>query len=240
MSTQEPSASLIEIRRRAESDRERAAPAEARLTANWDLRQRSRFRTRLDDGREVAVLLPRGGVLRAGDRLVGECGLQVEVCSARENLMVAETSDANLFARACYHMGNRHVPLQVEANRLAFQPDHVLGAMLEALGLVLSQREAPFDPEAGAYAGGHSHSDSHSDSHPHSHPHSPPHSHSHPHSHPPPHSDANSDANSDADSGADSGVDPGSPAAETPARGPRIHRTSASGLDREPEGSSHG
>ncbi len=232
MSTQEPSASLIEIRRRAESDRERAAPAEARLTANWDLRQRSRFRTRLDDGREVAVLLPRGGVLRAGDRLVGECGLQVEVCSARENLMVAETSDANLFARACYHMGNRHVPLQVEANRLAFQPDHVLGAMLEALGLVLSQREAPFDPEAGAYAGGHSHSDSHSDSDSH------PHSRSHPHSHSHPHSD--SDANSDADSGADSGVDPGSPAAETPARGPRIHRMSASVLDREPEGSSHG
>jgi len=236
MSTQNPSASLIEIRRRAESDRERAAPAEARLTANWDLRQRSRFRTRLDDGREVAVLLPRGGVLRAGDRLVGECGLQVEVCSARENLMVAETSDANLFARACYHMGNRHVPLQVEANRLAFQPDHVLGAMLEVLGLALSEREAPFDPEAGAYAGGHSHSDSQSDSdsHPHSHSHSHPHSHSH--SHPHPHSQSDSDADSDANSGADLGglVD------ETPASGPRIHRMSASVLDREPEGSSHG
>ena len=223
MANQDPSASLIVIRRHGESETEKAEPAEATLTANWDLRQRSRFRARLDDGREVALVLPRGGVLRAGDRLLGECGLRVDVRPAPENLMVAETPDANLFARACYHMGNRHVPLQVEANRMAFQPDHVLGAMLEALGLELSQCEAPFDPEAGAYAGGHSATERAeaqgspaAHSHPHSHPHS--HAHSQAHSHPHPDPDG----------------------AEAPARGPRIHRMSEAALEREVEESSGG
>ncbi len=224
MAAEDPSASLIVIRRHAEGEAEKTAPAKARLTANWDLRQRSRFRARLDDGREVAVFLPRGGVLRAGDRLVGECGLQVEVCPARENLMVAETPDANLFARACYHMGNRHVPLQVEANRMAFQPDHVLGAMLEALGLALSQREAPFDPEAGAYAGGHSHAGKAADDHAHAHSSSHSHSDSHPHPDAHPHPNA----------------EPEIPAAKTSAGGPRIHRMSESVLGRKTEGSSRG
>jgi len=165
----------ISIRRRASPEESAAAGDPANLTANWDLRQRSRFRARLDDGREVAVVLPRGGVLRHGDRLVSDCGLNVEVCAAAETLSEARTDDPGLFARACYHMGNRHVPLQIGPGRMRFQPDHVLGAMLQALGLELVAVEGPFDPEAGAYGEGHAHGGSHSKPHAHDHAHDHPH-----------------------------------------------------------------
>jgi urease accessory protein len=110
----------------------------------------------------VAVFLARGGVLRASDRLVAECGLAVEIGAATETLSEARTDDPDLFARACYHMGNRHVPLQIGPGRMRFQPDHVLGAMLAALGLELATVQSPFDPEAGAYGAGHAHVHSHS------------------------------------------------------------------------------
>ena len=170
----------ISIRQRAEPGEGAAASDAAKLTAGWDLRQRSRFRARLDDGREVAVVLPRGGVLRHGDRLVSDCGLGVEICAAAETLSEARTDDPGLFARACYHMGNRHVPLQIGPGRMRFQPDHVLGAMLQALGLELASVEAPFDPEAGAYGGGHAHGGS--DAEPRAHDHG--HDHAHPHAGP--------------------------------------------------------
>ena len=173
----------ISIRRRANPGEGVAAGDAAKLTASWDLRQRSRFRAHLDDGREVAVVLPRGGVLRHGDLLVGECGLGVEVCAAAETLSEARTQDADLFARACYHMGNRHVPLQIAPGRLRFQPDHVLAAMLKALGLELADVEAPFDPEAGAYGGGHGHGSSDSESEPHDHTHGHTHDHTHDRTH---------------------------------------------------------
>ena len=159
-------AAPISIRRRATPE---AAAHSARLTVAWDLRQRSRFRARLEDGREVAVVLPRGGVLRNGDWLASDCGLRVEVCAAEETLTEARTPDADLFARACYHMGNRHVPLQVGSGWMRFQPDHVLEEMLQALGLESATVEAPFDPEAGAYGGGHAHGGSGSEAHGHDH-----------------------------------------------------------------------
>jgi len=180
----------LSIRRRANPDEGAVAGDAAKLTASWDLRQRSRFRARLDDGREVAVVLPRGGVLRHGDLLVGECGLGVEVCAAAETLSEARTQDPDLFARACYHMGNRHVPLQIAPGQLRFQPDHVLGAMLQALGLELTSVEAPFDPEAGAYGGGHGHGGSDSESHSHGHDHTHSHDHTHNHTHDPSHDPA--------------------------------------------------
>ena len=173
----------ILIRRRASPGEGEAVADSARLTVTWDLRQRSRFRARLDDGREVGVVLPRGGVLRNGDRLASDCGLVVEVRAAEETLSEARTPDPGLFARACYHMGNRHVPLQVGPGWMRFQPDHVLGAMLQALGLELARVEAPFDPEAGAYGGGHAHGGSGSESHGHHHGHDHGHDYSHDHSH---------------------------------------------------------
>ena len=161
MQTAEKDSGPIVIRRRVGPGDVPATAGKARLTASWDLRQRSRFRTHLDDGREVAVVLPRGGVLRQGDLLLAEDGLVVEVQAAAESLTRAATKDAGLFARACYHMGNRHVPLQVEDGRMIFKPDRVLTAMLESLGLELASLEGPFDPESGAYAGGHRHGSAH-------------------------------------------------------------------------------
>ncbi|WP_058557400.1 urease accessory protein UreE [Thiohalocapsa sp. ML1] len=131
------------------------ATAEAAATAalTLDQRQRSRQRIRLDDGREAGVLLPRGEVLRHGDVLGSEDGLRVRITAAPESLSCAETGDPLLLARACYHLGNRHVALQVESGRLCWLHDHVLDAMVRGLGLNVTAMTAPFEPEAGAYAG---------------------------------------------------------------------------------------
>lgn len=157
---------IITIRERI-SEPEAAA---AKLRLAWDVRQRSRFRARLEDGREVAVMLSREGVLRGGDRLRAESGLVVEVEAAPEDLVEARSDDSLLLSRAAYHMGNRHVPLDIRPGRLRFQPDHVLEAMLRRLGLVLLECRAAFDPEAGAY-GEHRHGDAHDHVHPHTHSH---------------------------------------------------------------------
>src|SRR4051794_21256828 len=84
---------------------------DAVLTLTFDDRRRSRLLARLDDGREVALLLPRGTLLRNGDRLRGDDGLVVEVRAAAENLSVGRTGDTHLLTRVAYHLGNRHVPL---------------------------------------------------------------------------------------------------------------------------------
>ena len=136
--------------------------SEQTLTLPWSLRQRSRFRTRLDDGRDVGVFLARGETLRDGDRLATEQGRCVRVVAAREEVAVAQAADAHQLARACYHLGNRHVPLQIAADGVRFQPDHVLEQMLGELGLAVRHETAPFQPEPGAYgqashAHGHEH-----------------------------------------------------------------------------------
>jgi urease accessory protein len=132
------------------------------LTLSFDERRRSRLLATLDDGREVALMLPRGTILRHGDRLRGDGGLVVEVRAAAEGLSIAATRDAHLLTRAAYHLGNRHVPLEIGADWLAYAHDHVLDDMVRGLGLDVSPRVAPFEPEAGAFAheaagGGHSH-----------------------------------------------------------------------------------
>ena len=162
---------IITIRERV------SGPEEARATVSlvWDLRQRSRFRARLQDGREVAVMLSREGVLRGGDRLRADSGLVVDVEAAPEDLVEARSEDALLLSRAAYHMGNRHVPLEVRPGCLRFQPDHVLEEMLIGLGMKLAECRAAFDPESGAY-GAHRHGDAegHGHSHAHSHGEDPP------------------------------------------------------------------
>ena len=166
----------------------RFAPAGAAATATLSLgfedRRRSRQLARLDDGREVGLNLPRGTVLRDGDRLRGddEGDPIVVVRAAPETLSVARTADAHLLARAAYHLGNRHVPLQVAPDHLAYQHDHVLDAMVRELGLAVTTERAPFEPEAGGYR--HEGTDRRGpDAHEHGHHHDHGHEHHHGHHH---------------------------------------------------------
>ena len=126
-----------------------ALPAQATLTLPFELRQKSRLRTRLDSGEDVGVFLARGTVLRDGDRLRTVDGLIVEVRAA------PETVDPLQLARAAYHLGNRHVALQLGPGWLRYLHDHVLDGLAQTLGLNVVSEQAPFEPEAGAYGGGH-------------------------------------------------------------------------------------
>ncbi|TCI02922.1 urease accessory protein UreE [Corallincola luteus] len=144
------------------------------LTLPFSLRQKGRFRASSDAGHDVGVFLPRGEVLMEGDYLVTECGKCFAVKAEAEQVVVARTDCWHTFARACYHLGNRHVPLQVGERWIRFQPDHVLEQMVELLGLTVTAEKAGFTPENGAYAqglGGHSHGHSHDDDHSHDHSH---------------------------------------------------------------------
>lgn len=123
----------------------------------FELRCKSRLRTKLASGEEVGLFLERGVILRGGDRLRGNDGRIVEVVAALEQLIEVRTDDATLLARAAYHLGNRHIPVQVGAGWLRLAADSVLQTMLEGLGLRPTQLQAPFEPEAGAYALGHQH-----------------------------------------------------------------------------------
>lgn len=131
------------------------SPAQATLTLPFDLRQKSRLRTRLDSGEDVGLFLPRGTVLRHGDRLRATDGRVIEVRAASETVSTARTDDSLLLARAAYHLGNRHVALQLGPGWLRYPHDHVLDGMARELGLEVVCEQAPFEPEAGAYGGGH-------------------------------------------------------------------------------------
>ncbi len=135
-----------------------AAPA-ARLELNFDARTKSRLRTQLAEGEEVGLFLPRGTILRGGDRLQAQDGRVVEVVSAPEDLLEARCADAFALARVAYHLGNRHVAVQVGEGWLRIQTDHVLKTMLTGLGADVHALSAPFEPEAGAYAHGHHHAE---------------------------------------------------------------------------------
>jgi urease accessory protein len=133
------------------------AETTASVTLSYDQRRRARLRARLDDGTEVGLVLPRGLLLKDGDRLRSENGAKVVlVRAAVEELSCASTPDPHLLLRAAYHLGNRHVALQVEPRRLLYQHDHVLDGMVRELGLEVTALKAPFEPEPGAY--GHDHS----------------------------------------------------------------------------------
>lgn len=140
-------------------------PADGQLTLPIEQRVRSRFRAKLDDGRDVGLFLPRGTFLRGGDRLGNEDNLLIEVIAAAQTVSTIQCDNSTLLARAAYHLGNRHIPLQVEKGWLRYQHDHVLDDMLQQMGLEVIVEQAPFEPEAGAYqqaAEGHQHSHSHS------------------------------------------------------------------------------
>ena len=125
--------------------------ASEQLVLPFELRQRSRLRATTASGTELALLLPRGTVLRDGDRLRAVNGLIIAVQAATESVSTARSDDVAQFARVCYHLGNRHMPLQVGAGWLRYLADHVLDRMVAELGLTVVHEQAPFEPEAGAY-----------------------------------------------------------------------------------------
>jgi urease accessory protein len=174
----------------------------ASLTLPYEDRCRSRLAATLDDGREAALFLPRGTILRHGAMLVATDGTLVRVAAALQPVMRVTCADPLLLMRAAYHLGNRHTPVQIEADALQLEWDPVLRDMLLRLGVQVAEAQAAFDPEAGAYGGGHrhghdatfaedhalaqeayAHRHGHDRSHDHAHDHDHSHSHGHDHGH---------------------------------------------------------
>ena len=137
---------------------------------DWDVRQKSRFDATDSAGRSLGVFLPRGTVVRGGDVLVAEDGSLVRVLAAPEQVLRITHCQAHGtpydLIRAAYHLGNRHVPIELKPDHLQIEPDHVLADMLRAMHLIVQAVEQPFEPESGAYAtGGHGHGHSHTAAH---------------------------------------------------------------------------
>jgi urease accessory protein len=139
----------------------------ASVELDWDVRQKSRFDAADSQGRTLGVFLPRGSVARGGDALVAEDGSLIRVLAAPQAVLVVRhcTEHGSPFdlLRAAYHLGNRHVPLELQPERLLLEPDHVLADMLRGMHLIVSEDSQPFEPENGAYGahGGHDHAHEH-------------------------------------------------------------------------------
>jgi urease accessory protein len=148
----------------------------ARVALDWDTRSKSRFDAVDSQGRRLGVFLPRGSVIRGGDVLVAEDGSLVVVEAAAQPLLRVQPcathgSPFDLL-RAAYHLGNRHVVLELQSQCLQFEPDPVLADLLRAMQLDVAEVQAPFEPESGAYAGhGHAHGHHHQHAHEHHHEH---------------------------------------------------------------------
>ena len=135
----------------------------------YNERTKSRLRVTLNSGIEAGIQLPRGTSLQQGDVLQTEDGFTVSVEAAKEKVSTVKTEDTHLLSRACYHLGNRHVPLQIETSWVRYLHDPVLDEMVESLGLTVTVEDDFFEPESGAYS--HSHSHSHGSGHSHHHEH---------------------------------------------------------------------
>jgi len=149
------------------------------LSLDWDQRQKSRFDCEDSQGRRVAVFLPRGTVLRDGDVLVTEEGPLLRVQAAAQPVLrvtiYPQHGQPIDLLRAAYHLGNRHVALEIRPDYLKLEPDHVLADMLRRLHLIVTEVREPFEPEWGAYA---------THGHAHDHQGAPGHHHEHEHDHP--------------------------------------------------------
>jgi urease accessory protein len=153
----------------------------ARVTLDWDVRCKSRFDATDSLGRTLGVFLPRGTVVRGGDVLVAEDGSLITVEAASQPVLrvthCGEHGAPFDLLRAAYHLGNRHVQLEVNPDYLKLEPDHVLADMLRQMHLIVQEVNEAFEPEAGAYGGGgaheHKHDHAHADgAHDHDHGHS--------------------------------------------------------------------
>lgn len=143
---------------------------------DWDVRQKSRFDATDSTGRQLGVFLPRGTLVRGGDVLVGEDGSLIKVVASAQKVLLIQCADHGTpfdLIRAAYHLGNRHVPIELKPDHLKIEPDHVLADMLRAMHLIVTEVETAFEPEGGAYSaqphshGSHNHT--HEGSHAHSH-----------------------------------------------------------------------
>ena len=139
----------------------------ATVELDWDVRQKSRFDATDSAGRTLGVFLPRGTAVRGGDVLVAEDGSLLKVIAAPQAVLriTACTAHGSPFdlTRAAYHLGNRHVPIELKPDHLKIEPDHVLADLLRSMHLIVNEVSEAFEPEGGAYqsggqSGGHSHS----------------------------------------------------------------------------------
>ena len=154
----------------------------ATIELDWDVRAKSRFDATDSAGRVLGVFLPRGTAVRGGDVLVTEDGSLVVVKAAPQAVLVvrhcAEHGSPFDLLRAAYHLGNRHVQLELQADHLKLEPDHVLADLLRAMHLIVSEESTAFEPEAGAYAAtGAAHDHGHGHGHEHGHAHDQAHDH---------------------------------------------------------------
>jgi urease accessory protein len=126
-----------------------------KLVMPFEQRQKARQRARITAGFEVGIQLPRGTVLRGGDQLRAADGTLLDIVAAREPVSTVWSRDLRRLAQVAYHLGNRHVALEIGTGWVRYLADHVLDAMVEQLGLAVIHHDEPFEPEAGAY--GHEH-----------------------------------------------------------------------------------
>ncbi|GDY27018.1 urease accessory protein UreE [Agarivorans sp. Toyoura001] len=134
-------------------------PVHHQVVLSYELRKKARIKAQTEDKQDIGFFLERGQVLQNGQFLEAENGEVVEIKSADELVTTAYSDNPLMFAKVCYHLGNRHTPLQVGKGWVRFQPDHVLQDLVELYGLRVEQHQGPFDPETGAY---HSHLPAHS------------------------------------------------------------------------------
>lgn len=155
---------MLKIALKIDSRMDHPRAAELQLVLPFGDRAKSRLRVTFDNGEEAGLFLERGSVLRDGDLLLADDGRVVEVRAATETVSTVRTLDALTLARASYHLGNRHVALEIGPGWLRYQHDHVLDDMLRGFGLEVTVEQSPFDPEGGAYV---SSAHSHTHAHPH-------------------------------------------------------------------------
>lgn len=162
----------------------------ASVELDWDTRQKSRFQATDSEGRELGVFLPRGTLVRGGDVLVAEDGSLIRVLAKPQALLritpCSEHGSPFDLTRAAYHLGNRHVAIELKPDHLKIEPDHVLAEMLRAMHLTVTEVNEGFDPEGGAYSAetaGHGHSHAATEKKPHVHGPGCGHDHSHDHAH---------------------------------------------------------
>jgi urease accessory protein len=181
---------MVEIKSKLKIPRSAyALQVKGTLRLPFEQRQKSRLHAKLVSGEEVALMLPRGEILRGGDLVTASDGRIIEVVAEVEKLAQADCRTPPALARCADHLGNRHVPVEVGAGYLRISVDRVLEEMLKGLGAKVSHIESAFEPEAGAYGGGHQHAEMghggkiHEFGEPHDHEHGHDHAHGHDHDH---------------------------------------------------------
>lgn len=146
---------MLTLTRRLASNPDLVVSLTLALTAEERTRSRRRFET--EDGQPVLLHLPRGTVLRDGDLLQADDSNLVQITAKPEPVLTITAQTPLDLLRAAYHLGNRHVPVEITATYLRLSPDPVLRTMLEQLGMEVAEAILPFQPEIGAYGNNHAH-----------------------------------------------------------------------------------